>query len=160
MVIDQSLIVTIALFVFVGVSYKFVKKAVVNALDSYRRQVSKNINESEEILHQAKILFEQAQHELEQAKITAKQIIDASHEDAKLVLAEASENIKSITEKKTQLALSRIDLHEKQVMDELKNRAVTMAFSKADELLSDELDHDLRLNYFNSVLNKTKRSIH
>lgn len=160
MLINESLIVAAAFVVLVAMSYRMIKSGLISSLDSYRKEVSKSINESEEILKQAKALFEQAQDELNQAKKTAQDIIDASYEDAKLVLEEAKQNIKAVTDKKTQLALSRIELHEKQVFEELKERAVNMAFSRADELMSKELNHELRMGYFNSSLTKVKRNIH
>jgi len=157
--INEATIYSIAFLVFCVVAFKTIKAKIFAYLRSYTKEVTHKMDDANSLLKEALSLFAQAERDLAEAKETADQIIEAAQKDASSLIKETKQQLVEVSERKTKIAMARIAMSEKQVLDEIKNKVIDGAFDKVNQKLLKELNHQAQLSVINHGFAKIKRIV-
>jgi DNA mismatch repair protein MutS2 len=156
----EALIAAVAFCIFLVLVIKPIRTLVLNALDNYALQAVRELKEANKMFKEAEKLHKDIVKQHIQAKEDAKKIIAKAKSEAESIVKSAKSELKKVTEKKLQLTMSRIDQQERQIVEDLKNEAITIAMTKVQEALIHELDSEAQLTFIKNGIREVKKLVH
>lgn len=157
--LNESIIYSAAFITFFALAFKFIKAKIIEHLRAYSKEVTHNMNEASHLLKEALGLFSQAEKDLTEAKAMAEKIIAAAHNDAATLIKETSIQLAEISANKTAIALARIAMNEKQLIDDIKSKIIESTFEKINQKLIMDLNSHANLQVINNGFSKVNRTI-
>jgi len=158
--VNESIIVAASFFLFIALVYQGVKKGVIAIIDDYAAEAVKSLKESQKMRDEAHKLLTSVKKQQIEAKKTSAEIISRSKAEAEAIQKDAKSEIKKLAIKKLEMAYSRIEQQEKQILEGMKNEAVQMAISQVQEALIDELDSSAQLTLIHDGVRGIKKLVH
>ena len=157
MVIDSTFWVAVSFFIFVIVLVYFkIPQKVNNVLNKLISDIKSEIDESEKLRNESKIMLDNAQAKLESAKSEIKKISDGAKEDSEKLIVEMNDKFHKMSEIKKNLAKSKISQIKEVALNDIKKVSIKIAVESVKKAISTSVDKSKLDNLFSKDLEQTK----
>ncbi len=157
MAIDATFWVAISFVIFIlGLVYLKVPNKINETLNKMIFDIKNEVDESEKLRNESKILFDKAQSKLDQAKIETKKIQDQAKKDSENLILEMNEKFHKSMDIKKNLVQTKISQMKNQAIKDIKNTSVKISVDSVKKILSTSIDQSKLDNLFNKNLEESK----
>ena len=131
--------VAVAFVIFVAATFKPVKLALTGALDNRATTIRAQIDEARRLREEAQAALAEAQRKHRDAAGEAEALIASAKEEARLLQAQAAENLETTLARREQLAMERIAQAETAAVTQVRRIAADIAIAAAGTVLQAQL---------------------
>ena len=157
MAIDATFWVAVSFVIFIlALVYLKVPNKINETLSKMILDIKNEIDESEKLRNESKVLLNNAQSKLEQAKIETKKIQEQAKKDSENLILEMNDKFHKSAEIKKNLAQTKISQMKNQALKEIKNTSVKIAVDSVKKILSTSVDQSKLDNLFDKNLEESK----
>ena len=157
MVIDSTFWVAISFLIFLGgLVYLKVPHKINEILDKLINDIKNEIDESEKLRLEAKILLNNAQSKLDTAQTVSNDILEQAKKDTDHLIIEMNDKFHKSTEIKKKLAENKITQMKVAALKEIKDVSVKIAVESVKKIISTSVDKSKLDTLFNKDLEETK----
>ena len=157
MAIDATFWVGISFILFfVGLIYLKVPQKVNEVLENLILNIKNEIDESEKLRTEAKILFDKSQIKLESAQDESKKIIEAAKKESENLIIEMNDKFHKSSEIKKNLIKNKISQMKESALKEIKDNSARLAVASVKKLISNSIDKSKLDNLFQKNLEESK----
>ena len=157
MAIDATFWVAVSFVIFIlGLVYLKVPNKINETLSKMILDIKDEINESEKLRNESKVLLDNAQTKLEQAKIETKKIQEQAKKDSENLILEMNDKFHKSAEIKKNLAQIKISQMKNQALKDIKNTSVKISVDSVKKILSTSVDQSKLDNLFDKNLEESK----
>jgi F-type H+-transporting ATPase subunit b len=157
MVIDSTFWVAISFLIFLGgLVYLKVPHKINEILDKLINDIKNEIDESEKLRLEAKILLNNAQSKLDTAQTVSNDILEQAKKDSNHLIIEMNDKFHKSTEIKKKLAENKITQMKVAALKEIKDVSVKIAVESVKKIISTSVDKSKLDTLFNKDLEETK----
>ena len=157
MTIDATFWVAVSFIIFIlALVYLKVPNKINETLSKMILDIKNEIDESEKLRNESKLLLNNAQSKLEQAKIETKKIQEQAKKDSENLILEMNDKFHKSAEIKKNLAQTKISQMKNQALKEIKNTSVKIAVDSVKKILSTSVDQSKLDNLFDKNLEESK----
>ena len=157
MVIDATFWVAVSFIIFFGgLIYLKIPKKINELLIKLISDIKKEIDESEKLRSEAKILLDNAQSQLDTAQNIGKKITEQAKKDSDKLVIEMNDKFHKSSEIKKNLAEDKIIQMKEAALKEIKDVSVKIAIDSVKKIISTSVDKSKLDNLFNKNLEETK----
>ena len=122
-----ELLLLLALILLIAIVYKPLSRIILGALDGHAAKVRSELDEARRLRDEAHRLLAEQQRKVAAGEDQAKAIVERARVEASL-------------QRRTEQAMDRIAREEARALQEVRNRAATLAIRTTERLLADQLD--------------------
>ena len=160
MAIDATFWVAVSFVIFIlALVYLKVPNKINETLSKMILDIKNEIDESEKLRNESKVLLNNAQSKLEQAKIETKKIQEQAKKDSENLILEMNDKFHKSAEIKKNLAQTKISQMKNQALKEIKNTSVKIAVDSVKKILSTSVDQSKLDNLFDKNLEESKEPV-
>ena len=157
MAIDATFWVAISFIIFISILIYFkIPQKVNETLNKMIFDIKNEIDESEKLRNESKILLDKAQSKLDNATLDTKKITDQAKKDSEKLVIEMNDKFHKISEIKKNLAQTKISQMKETTIKEIKNASVRIAVDSVKKIISTSVDKSKLDNLFTKDLEETK----
>ena len=157
MTIDATFWVAISFIIFISVLIYFkIPQKVNETLNKMIFDIKNEIDESEKLRNESKILLDKAQSKLDNATLDTKKITDQAKKDSEKLVIEMNDKFHKISEIKKNLAQTKISQMKETTIKEIKKASVRIAVDSVKKIISTSVDKSKLDNLFTKDLEETK----
>ena len=157
MAIDATFWVAVSFVIFIlALVYLKVPNKINETLSKMILDIKNEIDESEKLRNESKLLLNNAQSKLEQAKIETKKIQEQAKKDSENLILEMNDKFHKSAEIKKNLAQTKISQMKNQALKDNKNTSVKIAVDSVKKILSTSVDQSKLDNLFDKNLEESK----
>ena len=157
MAIDATFWVAVSFVIFIlALVYLKVPNKINETLSKMILDIKNEIDESEKLRNESKVLLNNAQSKLEQAKIETKKIQEQAKKDSENLILEMNDKFHKSAEIKKNLAQTKISQMKNQALKDIKNISVKIAVDSVKKILSTSVDQSKLDNLFDKNLEESK----
>ena len=157
MTIDATFWVAVSFIIFIlALVYLKVPNKINETLSKMILDIKNEIDESEKLRNESKLLLNNAQSKLEKAKIETKKIQEQAKKDSENLILEMNDKFHKSAEIKKNLAQTKISQMKNQALKEIKNTSVKIAVDSVKKILSTSVDQSKLDNLFDKNLEESK----
>ena len=157
MAIDATFWVAVSFIIFIlALVYLKVPNKINETLSKMILDIRNEIDESEKLRNESKVLLNNAQSKLEKAKIETKKIQEQAKKDSENLILEMNDKFHKSAEIKKNLAQTKISQMKNQALKEIKNTSVKIAVDSVKKILSTSVDQSKLDNLFDKNLEESK----
>jgi len=129
----------VALVILVSLLKKPFQEKVLGALDARAERIRRELDEAQRLHEEAKALLAKYQRQLREGESLAQEILERADAEQRRLEARMREELRAITERRTQQAVERIAQEEARAIQEVRTRAADLAVRATRELLAQHL---------------------
>ena len=160
MTIDATFWVGVSFVLFFGgLIYLKVPQKINELLSKLITDIKNEIDESEKLRSEAKILLDSSQAKLESANEESKKIIDQAKKESESLIIEMNDKFHKSSEMKKNLAENKISQMKEAALKEIKDRSVRLAMESVKKIISTSIDKSKLDNLFQKNLEESKIAI-
>ena len=160
MVIDATFWVGISFLLFFGVLiYLKVPQKINDLLSKLITDIKNEIDESEKLRLEAKILLDSSQTKLESANKESKKIIDQAKKESESLTIEMNDKFHKSSEIKKNLAENKISQMKEAALKEIKDSSIKLAMESVKKIISSSIDKSKLDNIFEKNLEESKLAL-
>ena len=160
MAIDATFWVAISFIIFfLGLIYLKVPQKINEVLNKLILDIKNEIDESEKLRSEAKILLDNAQNKLDSAQSISKEILQQAKQDSDKLIIELNEKFHKSSEIKKNLAKSKIDQMKEAAIKEIKNASIKIAVDSVKKIINTSVDKSKLDTLFQKNLDETKEEL-
>ena len=160
MVIDSTFWVAVSFVIFFGgLIYLKVPQKVNTILNKLISDIKNEIDESEKLRSEAKILLDNAQKKLDTAQSESKEILDQAKKDADKLIIELNDKFHKSSEIKKNLAKNKINQMREVAIKEIKDASVKIAIASVKKIITTSVDKSKLDTLFQKNLEETKEEL-
>ena len=160
MTIDASFWVAVSFLIFLaGLIYLKVPQKINAFLNSKINEIKKELNESEKLKEEAKVLLSNCETKIDKSKKETKQIIDEAKNQSEKLIIEKTNKFHQIIEERKKNAEQKIFQMKKDALKDIKNISVKISIDVVKNLIKNSIDKKKLENLFNKSLAQTKISL-
>ena len=157
MVIDATFWVAVSFFIFVIVLIYFkIPQKVNETLNKLISDIKNEIDESEKLREESKIMLNNAQNKLDSAKSEVKEISDRAKQDSEKLIVEMNDKFHKMSDIKQNLAKSKISQMKEAALNDIKKASISIAVDSVKKAISTSVDKSKLDNLFSKDLEQTK----
>ena len=157
MAIDATFWVAVSFIIFIlALVYLKVPNKINETLSKMILDIQNEIDASEKLRNESKVLLNNAQSKLEQAKIETKKIQEQAKKDSENLILEMNDKFHKSAEIKKNLAQTKISQMKNQALKDIKNTSVKIAVDSVKKILSTSVDQSKLDNLFDKNLEESK----
>ena len=157
MAIDATFWVAVSFIIFIlALVYLRVPNKINETLSKMILDIKNEIDESEKLRNESKVLLNNAQSKLEKAKIETKKIQEQAKKDSENLILEMNDKFHKSAEIKKNLAQTKISQMKNQALKDIKNTSVKIAVDSVKKILSTSVDQSKLDNLFDKNLEESK----
>ena len=157
MAIDATFWVAVSFLIFFGgLIYLKIPQKINELLNKLIFDIKNEIDESEKLRTEAKILLENAQSKLDTAQNNGAKIIEQAKKDADRMIIEMNDKFHKSSEMKKSLAENKIVQMKEAALKEIKDASIKIAVDSVKKIISTSVDKSKLENLFNKNLEETK----
>ena len=157
MVIDSTFWVAVSFVIFFGgLIYLKVPQKINSILNKLISDIKNEIDESEKLRSEAKILLDNAQKKLDTAQSESKEILDQAKKDADKLIIELNDKFHKSSEIKKNLAKNKINQMREVAIKEIKDASVKIAIGSVKKIITTSVDKSKLDTLFQKNLEETK----
>ena len=160
MVIDSTFWVAVSFVIFFGgLIYLKVPQKINTILNKLISDIKNEIDESEKLRSEAKILLDNAQKKLDTAQSESKEILDQAKKDADKLIIELNDKFHKSSEIKKNLAKNKINQMREVAIKEIKDASVKIAIGSVKKIITTSVDKSKLDTLFQKNLEETKEEL-
>ena len=160
MAIDATFWVAISFVIFIGVLVYFkIPQKISQMLDGMISDIKNEIDESEKLRSEAKVLLEKAQNKLNTAQSVGDDIIEQAKKDSDKLIIELNDKFHKSSEIKKNLAENKISQMKESAINEIKNTSIKIALDSVKKIISTSVDKSKLDRLFQKNLDETKEEL-
>ena len=157
MAIDATFWVAVSFVIFVGgLFYLKIPHKINEVLTKLISDIKNEIDESEKLRSEAKILLDNAQKKLNTAKKISEDILEQAKKDSDYLVIEMNDKFHKSSEIKKNLAESKITQLKEAALKEIKDVSIKIAVDSVKKAISTSVDKTKLDNLFDKNLEATK----
>ena len=157
MTIDATFWVAISFVIFfVGLIYLKVPQKINEILNKLISDIKNEIDESEKLRSEAKILLDKAQNKLDGAQSESKEILEQTKEESDRLIIEMNDKFHKSSEIKKNLAENKITQMKEAALKEIKDVSIKLAIDSVKKIITTSVDKSKLDNLFEKNLEETK----
>ena len=157
MTIDATFWVGVSFILFFGgLIYLKVPQKINELLSKLITDIKNEIDESEKLRSEAKILLDNSQAKLESANEESKKIIDQAKKESESLIIEMNDKFHKSSEIKKGLAENKISQMKEIAIKEIKDSSVRLAMESVKKIISTSIDKSKLDNLFERNLEESK----
>ena len=160
MVIDATFWVAISFIIFFGVLIYFkIPQKVSEILDKMISDIKSEIDESEKLRTEAKVLLDKAQSKLDTAKNVSNDILDQAKKDSDKLIIELNDKFHKSSEIKKKLAENKISQMKDAAIKSIKDTSIKIAVDSVKKIITTSVDKSKLDTLFQKNLDETKEQL-
>ena len=157
MAIDATFWVAVSFFIFIGgLVYLKIPQKVSNILSDQILDIKKEIDESEKLRAEAKILLANSQKKLDEVNNLKKEILEQAKKDSEMLIIEINEKFYKSSEIKKKLAENKIIQMKENAIKEIKNISAKIAIESVIRIINTSIDKSKLDKIFEQNLEEAK----
>jgi len=141
---------------FGGLVYLKVPQKINELLSKLITDIKNEIDESEKLRSEAKILLDNSQAKFESANEESKKIIDQAKKESESLIIEMNDKFHKSSEIKKSLAENKISQMKEIALKEIKDNSVRLAMESVKKIISTSIDKSKLDNLFERNLEESK----
>ena len=160
MVIDSTFWVAVSFVIFFAVLiYLKVPQKINEILNKLILDIKNEIDESEKLRTEAKVLLEKAQKKLDTAKSASDEILEQARKDSDRLIIELNDKFHKSSEIKKNSAENKIAQMKDSAIKEMKNASVKIAVDSVKKIITTSIDKSKLDTLFQKNLEETKEEL-
>ena len=160
MVIDSTFWVAISFIIFFGgLIYLKIPQKVNNILNKLISDIKNEIDESEKLRSEAKILLDNAQNKLDTAQSVGNEILEQAKKDSDKLIIELNDKFHKSSEIKKNLAENKIAQMKEAAIKEIKDVSIKISVDSVKKIITTSIDKSKLDTLFQKNLNETKEEL-
>jgi F-type H+-transporting ATPase subunit b len=157
MTIDATFWVAISFIIFFGaLIYLKIPQKVTEILDKMISDIRNEIDESEKLRAEAKILIDNAQNKLDTAQSVSNEILEEAKKDSDKLIIELNDKFHKSSEIKKNLAENKISQMKETAIKEIKDVSIKIAVDSVKRIITTSVDKSKLDAVFQKNLDETK----
>ena len=157
MVIDATFWVAISFLIFIGaLVYLKIPQKINDVLTKLILDIKNEIDESEKLRSEAKILLEKAQNKLDTAQAVSNNILEQAKKDSDHLIIEMNDKFHKSSEIKKNLAENKISQMKESAIKEIKDISIKIAMDSVKKIINTSVDKSKLDNLFDKNIEETK----
>ena len=157
MTIDATFWVAVSFLIFItGLIYLKIPQKVNDILSKLISEIKNEIEESEKLRSEAKILLDNAQNRLDTAQTVSNDILDQAKKDSDHLVIEMNDKFHKSSEIKKKLAENKIIQMKEGALKEIKDVSIRIAVDSVKQIINTSVDKSKLDNLFSKNLEETK----
>ena len=158
--IDATFWVAVSFVLFFGLLIYFkIPQKVNEILNQLISNIKNEIEESEKLRNEAKILLENSQKKLDSVNKETGKIINQAKKDSDRLVIEINEKFHKSSEAKKKLAEIKINQMKDAALKEIKDTSIKIAVDSVKKIISTSIDKNKLDTIFEKDLEKTKTEL-
>ncbi len=160
MIVDATFWVAVSFILFIGLLVYFkIPKKVNEILNKLITDIKNEIDESEKLRNEAKILLDNSQAKLDGASNETKKIIDQAKKDSEKLVIEMNEKFHKSAEIKKKLAETKISQMKDAAIKEIKDISIRIAVNSVKKIITKSVDKNKLETIFEKDLEEAKTEL-
>ena len=160
MEIDATFWVAVSFIIFFGgLIYLKIPQKINNILNQLILDIKNEIDESEKLRSEAKILMDNAQSKLDTAQTISNDILEQAKKDSDHLVIEMNDKFHKSSEIKKKLAENKINQMKEAALKEIKNVSIKIAVDSVKKIISTSVDKSKLASLFDKNLEETKAAL-
>ena len=160
MAIDATFWVAISFVIFIsGLIYLKIPQKINKILDTLILDIKSEIDESEKLRSEAKILMDKAQNKLDTAQTISNDILDQAKKDSDNLVIEMNDKFHKSSEIKKNLAENKITQMKEAALKEIKDVSIKIAVESVKKIINTSVDKSKLDSLFDKNLEETKTAL-
>ena len=157
MVADATFWVAISFIIFFGgLVYLKIPQKISEVLNKLILDIKNEIEESEKLRSESKILLDNAQNKLDSAQLESKKILEQAKKEADELIIEMNDKFHKSSEIKKNLGENKITQMKEAALKEIKNVSIKIAVDSVKKIITTSIDKSKLDNLFEKNLEETK----
>ena len=157
MAIDSTFWVAVSFIIFFGgLIYLKVPHKINEILNKLILDIKNEIDESEKLRTEAKILLDNAQNKLDKAESIKNEILDQAQKDSDRLIIELNDKFHKSSDLKKNLAENKISQMKENAIKEIKDASIKIAISSVKKIITTSIDKSKLDLLFQKNLDETK----
>ena len=160
MVIDATFWVAISFIIFIGgLVYLKIPQKINEVLNKLILDIKSEIDESEKLRTEAKILMDNAQSKLDTAQTVSNDILEQAKKDSDHLIIEINDKFHKSSDIKKSLEKNKIIQMKEVALKEIKNVSIKIAVDSVKKIISTSVDKSKLDSLFDKNLEETKAAL-
>ena len=160
MTFDATFWVAVSFFIFFGaLIYLKIPVKINELLANMITGIKKEIDESEKLRAETKIILDEAQKKLESADKEVNKILKQAKDDSEKLVLEMNEKFHISSEIKKNVAQQKINQMKENAIKDIKNTSIKIAVESVKKIISTSVDKSKLDNLFDKNLEETKAEL-
>ncbi len=160
MVIDSTFWVAVSFVLFFGgLIYLKVPQKINEILNKLILDIKNEIDESEKLRSEAKILLENAQNKLNSAQSISDDILEQAKKDSDKLIIELNDKFHKSSEIKKNLTENKISQMKEAAINDIKNTSIKIAVDSVKKIITTSVDKSKLDTLFQKNLDETKEEL-
>ena len=157
MVADATFWVAISFIIFFcGLVYLKIPQKINEVLNKLILDIKNEIEESEKLRSESKILLDNAQNKLDSAQLESKKILEQAKKETDELIIEMNDKFHKSSEIKKNLGENKITQMKEAALKEIKNVSIKIAVDSVKKIITTSIDKSKLDNLFEKNLEETK----
>ena len=160
MVIDATFWVAVSFIIFFGgLVYLKVPQKINEILNKLILDIKNEIDESEKLRAEAKILLDNSQNKLNSAQSVSNEILEQAKKDSDKLIIELNDKFHKTSEIKKNLAENKISQMKEAAIKEIRDTSIKIAVDSVKKIITTSIDKSKLDAIFQKNLDETKEEI-
>ena len=160
MVIDSTFWVAVSFIIFFGgLIYLKIPQKINEILNKLITDIKNEIDESEKLRSEAKILLDNSQKKLDTAQSVSNEILNQAKKDSDKLIIELNDKFHKSSEIKKNLAENKIAQMKEAAIKEIKNTSIKIAVDSVKKIMTTSVDKSKLDALFQKDLDETKEEL-
>ena len=157
MVIDATFWVAISFLIFIGaLVYLKIPQKINELLNKLILDIKNEIDESEKLRQEAKVLLDNAQNKLNTAQTVSNDILQQAKKDSDHLIIEMNDKFHKSSEIKKNLAENKISQMKEAALKEIKDVSIKIAVDSVKKIINTSVDKSKLDGLFEKNVEETK----
>ena len=160
MAIDATFWVAVSFIIFFGgLVYLKVPQKINEILNKLILDIKNEIDESEKLRAEAKILLDNSQNKLNSAQSVSNEILEQAKKDSDKLIIELNDKFHKTSEIKKNLAENKINQMKEGAIKEIKDASIKIAIDSVKKIITTSVDKSKLDTLFQKNLEETKEEL-
>ena len=160
MTIDATFWVAVSFIIFFGgLIYLKIPQKINEILNKLISDIKSEIDESEKLRTEAKVLLDNAQNKLDTAQSVSDEILEQAKKDSDKLVIELNDKFHKTSEIKKNLAENKIDQMKEAAINEIKDASIKIAVDSVKKIITTSVDKSKLDTLFQKNLDETKEEL-
>ena len=160
MAIDATFWVAVSFVIFFGaLIYLKIPQKITEMLDKMISDIKSEIDESEKLRTEAKMLLDKAQNKLDTAQSVSNQVLKEAKKDSDKLIIELNDKFHKSSEIKKNLAENKINQMKEAAIKEIKDVSIKIAVDSVKKIITTSVDKSKLDAVFQKNLDETKEEL-
>ena len=160
MTIDATFWVAVSFVIFFGgLIYLKIPQKINEILNKLISDIKNEIDESEKLRTEAKVLLDNAQKKLDTAQSVSNEILEQSKKDSDNLIIELNDKFHKSSEIKKNLAENKISQMKEAAIKEIKDASIKIAVDSVKKIITTSVDKSKLDILFQKNLDETKEEL-